>query len=91
MKITQTGFVHFSRGCDGSSSFPVFMSDMSEYGYTYLMTTEISFEIPDDFNPVPAEIEALRKMKQKIQADAQISANAIEEQISKLLCLEHVQ
>lgn len=63
--------------------------DMSEYGYIAIVDQEVSIDIPDDFNPVPVEIEMLRKAKAKIQAEAQMKANAIDEQIGKLLCLEH--
>lgn len=45
-------------------------------------------EIPDNFDPRPLQIDALRKEKQKIIAEAEAKANNIEEQIQRLLCIE---
>lgn len=49
----------------------------------------ITAEVPDDFDPRPDMVESLRNEQKKILAEAQVKANAIEERISKLLCLEN--
>jgi len=60
-------------------------------GWTQVGTAEITVTFMPDAEVTKAQIEMLRQAKQKIQAEAQLKANAIEEQISKLLCLEHKQ
>lgn len=50
---------------------------------------EIEVDIPDDFDPRPQQIDNLRKAKAEILAKAHVQAKNIEEQIQRLLCLEH--
>ena len=90
MKVVLKQYVH-SRRCEytGKLSYHLFVAEMSEYGYVMVNEQEITIDIPDDFNPVASEIEMLRAAKQKIQAEAQVKANAIEDQISKLSSIEY--
>lgn len=46
-------------------------------------------EIPDNFDPRPAQVAALEAEKQKIRADFAKSIADIEDRISKLLCIEN--
>lgn len=89
MKHTMKMIAHFSRNFDGDISYELYTCDMSQYGSTPICAVDVEFETPDDFNHVSAEIEILRKQKQKIQAEAQIKANEIDDQIAKLSCLEY--
>ena len=89
MKHTMKMIAHFSRNYEGEMKYEIWLTDMSKYGSTPICEVEVHFETPDDFNPVSAEIESLRKQKQEIQADAQLKANAIDDQIAKLSCLEY--
>jgi len=66
--------------CDVSSSDPK---------YALACKTVVEVEIPDDFDPVPKQIETLKEHKQKILAQAQVEAQNIEEQIQRLLCIEY--
>lgn len=89
MKHTQKMIAHFSRNCAGEIGYEVWCTDMSKYGSTPICEVEITFETPDDFNPVSAEIESLRKHKQEIRAEAQIKENEIDRRIAELSCLEY--
>jgi len=89
MKMTIKQTLHSRRDYCGAVEFTLFSCDMSEYGHVCIGEQEIIIDVPDDFNPVVAEIAMLRATQQKIQADAQVKANAIEDQISKLSCIEY--
>lgn len=57
-------------------------------GYILLGTTEVTVDIPE-CNPVQAEIEAIKKARDQILADAQLQATQLDERIQRLLCIEH--
>lgn len=86
MKITAKGVLHWHEG-----DFTIFRTAMSSCGPNYVPIREVEceFEIPDDFDPRPKQIEALRDHKQKILAETNVKVNNIEEQIQALLAIEH--
>ena len=86
-----TVFINASRSYDGTVCFHAHFCDMSEYGYFLVEKKQITVEadIPDDFNIDAIEIDALKKEKTRIQAEAQNKLTKIEERIQSLLCLEH--
>ena len=66
-------------------------SDMAICGPDYVAVNEQEFEvdIPDNFVPTPKQIAALKEQKAEILAKAHVQAENIEEQIQRLLCIEH--
>lgn len=66
-------------------------SDMSGCGPEWIAVSENEYdvEIPDDFDPAPQQIKILRAAKDEILAKAHVQAENIEEQIQRLLCIEH--
>lgn len=66
-------------------------SDMSGCGPNWIAVSQSEYEveIPDDFNPAPQQIEILKAQKTTILANAHVQAENIEEQIQRLLCIEH--
>ncbi len=63
-------------------------SDMSPHGWLKVKDAEIEFdEVPRDVL-TKGTIEAYRAEQQKLRAEAEMKANAIEETIQKLLCIE---
>lgn len=91
-QVTIKGFVHYRRDdCLGEDLFSIFSLDMSNYGYVLVGEREFTVDIPDDFNPVPRQIEVLEHDQERILADANEKINAIQERISKLRALEHKQ
>lgn len=85
MQITMNVIVHFDRDYKGGMQYHLFSSDMSVYGYIPVADCSIAIDLPDDFDPVSAEINMLRNKADK----ARVKVNMIQERISKLLCLEH--
>lgn len=64
------------------------MGEASPY-WTLVREMEIDVEAPDDFDPRPQQIAALRAKKQEVLAETQAKVNNIEEQITRLLAIEH--
>lgn len=48
----------------------------------------VTFEVPDDWDPRPGMVEALRAEKAELLAQAQLKASQIEERINSLLAIE---
>ena len=63
--------------------------DMTEYGYVQVMPVAVTFDIPDDWNPVPEEIAALEKQRTKVLAETQEKVNKINVLIGKLQALTY--
>lgn len=81
--------VHMSKHWDGEIEYSLACCDMSEHGWTKVCDVTVEFETPDDFNPIAAEISALKQQKQRIQAEAQQKANEIDDRIAKISCIEY--
>jgi hypothetical protein len=91
MKVTVKAFLHWHKyEWEDKFSFEFWRCDMSVNGPDYVCLGEREFEveIPDDFDPRPHQIAALREAKQRVLAEAQAKANNIDDQIQRLLCLE---
>ena len=84
---TQDVYVHLRQYSEG---YDFFMCDMSEHGHVLVakQEMELTFDLPEDFNPTAAKIDSLKAEQQKIADEAQAKRNNIEEQIQNLLCLE---
>lgn len=92
MKVTVKGVLHWHKYTyQEHGDYQIWSNDMSSCGpeYAPIQPVECSFEIPDDFDPVPGQIAALRAKKQEILAETQLKVNNLEEQIQSLLCIEH--
>lgn len=76
-----------TRWGDGTEILP-FVSDMTEYGYTYLGDVTVTVPVPQ-VDVRQRMLDALRDEKQKLLAEAQVKANQIDEKIQSLLALEH--
>lgn len=86
-------FLHARKDWEGKDYYSAFQSDMSGttgFGFVVAKTTvDVDFEIPDDFNLNVEMVNALRKQQKSIQAEAQMKLTQIEDQIQRLLCIEH--
>lgn len=75
---------------EGGFAFHVFRhEDMSGCGYTALDTVEVEFTVPPRDVMVNGAIAAFRQKQREIRAEAEVKAKNIEEQIQRLLCIEH--
>lgn len=54
----------------------------------FLQTLEVAVEVPDNFNPVPAQVAALEAAKAAALAEYTKSVAEINDRLSKLLCIE---
>lgn len=91
MKVTDTVFIHWKKyAWEEQGSFRAMDMKMDATPeYVFIREEQITFEVPDDFDPIPDVIANMKAKKQEILADAQVKANNIEEQIQRLLCIEH--
>ena len=88
MKVTINGFIGWKKDSwerDGAFYFHPF--EMSEYGYVQVMPHSFEIEIPDDFNPIPKQVEILEKEKAKIRAEFTRRIAQLNDQIGKLQAL----
>ena len=70
--------------------YEVWMQDMSSIaGRVLALKTEVEFDIPANFNPIPACIKGLKKEQQEIRAEAEEKVQRIETNIQNMLALEH--
>lgn len=49
---------------------------------------ELTFEVPDDFDPRPAQIAALEQQKQELRAKFAVAVKELDDRINSLLALE---
>ena len=61
----------------------------SRDGRVFVKEVDVTFEVPDDFNPVPEQLAILEAAKQKARADFQARVTEIDRQIQSLLAIEH--
>lgn len=89
MKVTISGFINYEptpfRNDHGFRFHPC---EMTEYRYVTVQPYSIVVEIPDDFDPRPAQISQLQAERTKVQAKFSARVTDIERQISELTSLE---
>lgn len=91
MQITMKQFVHYKRDeFTGKETYALFNFDAStsSMGYVKVCESDVVFDIPDNFNPVAAQVEALRNEEKAVRREFKERVFRINEQISKLQCLE---
>jgi len=91
MKVTVKGVLHYQKNSyDDHPYYTIWRSDMSSMGpeYVPIKEVEIDLEIPDGFNPIPQQVDALRKKKKEVMAESERKLNDLEGQIQSLLCIE---
>lgn len=94
MKHTSNQIVHFRVSpYTGKEEYMLFGSDLSNSGMDYVKVCEVdvTFETPDDFNPIAAQVEALKAQELKLCEEFRKRTKEIHDQISKLTCLEFTQ
>ena len=88
MKVTINGFVHYKKEdwteCGNYRIFP-YQTDYD--GAVYIAPCSVEVEIPNDFNPIPAQVASLEKEKRELQAKFAKELMNIEESISRLTCI----
>jgi hypothetical protein len=95
MKVQVKAFLFMEYGYDDSytsrrwapSVWRVKIDNAEDRVFIREMTIDV--DIPDDFDPVPAQVAALEKQKLRALAEYQQSVAEINERLSKLLAIEH--
>lgn len=93
MKHTLNQIVHYRRNHCDKDEYTLFGFDAtnSVMGYVKVCEVEVTFETPDDFNPIAAQVEALKAQELKLCEEFRKRTKEIHDQISKLTCLEFTQ
>ena len=90
MKIKCTLHATADKYADGGFSFEVFShDDMTSCGYVAYDTVEVEFADPPMEVLVNGAVSAYRKEQERIRAEAQSKVAKLDEEIQKLLCIEH--
>lgn len=90
MKIKTTVHIHFvkysweTQGRFEAMSYQI----KDDVNYSYVGAQEIEVDVPENFDPRPAQIAVLEAQKQKVMADFQKSVTDINRRISELNALE---
>ena len=93
MKKTLKGFLHFSTDGWSYGEIVFYGCDMSKsesMACIMIKPLEIEVDIPDDFDPRPAQIKALQAKQTKAAADFHAMNTEIMRQINELQALEMV-
>lgn len=89
MKVKIEGFVTWREDWNGVGYFQICRSNMGDVeGYINVCEASVEVEVPDNFDPRAAQVEALKRQKQAVMADFQKRVTDIERQIAQLTALE---
>lgn len=91
-KHSITGFVHYNKDdWSGEVTYNIFPFDMSKACVDRVLVGERIFEveIPDDFNPVPAQIASLEEQKRQLRLKLSAELSRLDERINKLQAIGH--
>lgn len=83
--VKLTAYVHVDKYNDGK--YFAHSADMTNWGDVCLGKAEFEFTIPEDFNPVAAEVAMLEKKLGAMAAEYHTNAAKIKSRISDLQCL----
>ena len=91
MKIKTITHIHFVKySWEAQGRFEAISYQVKDdVNYSYVGSQEIEVDVPDHFDPRPAQIAVLEAQKQKMMADFQKAVNTLNEKISKLQALEY--
>ncbi|MCR4305291.1 MAG: hypothetical protein NUV63_13905 [Gallionella sp.] len=90
MKIKCTLHAQADKYAEGGFSFHVFhRNDMTYCGYVACDTVEVEFAEPPIEALVNGAVAAYRKEQERIRAEAHSKVSLLDEEIQKLLCIEH--
>jgi hypothetical protein len=89
MKIKITVHLHVTKySWQTESYFEVFSYKISNENHSYINSQEVEIEVPENYDPRPAQIAALEAQRQKVMAEFRKSVTDINRRISELSALE---
>jgi len=89
MKAQIKGFIVWSKEVWDEGNYSFIGCEMPEHGYTTVMPYTLEVDIPESFDPVSSQVDALKKKKTQAMADYQALVTSIDRQISELTALEY--
>lgn len=88
--ITQKLHLHWSTSSyDKSNPWLLFGCDMSEHGYVHVGEVDVTFDVPDNFDPREPQIAMLEQKKEQLTNEFHAAVTRIETEISKLKAIEY--
>jgi hypothetical protein len=91
MKIKVTAHVHYVDYPWDDDKFKLFSCKMDgDETHIYIASQEVEIDVPDNFDPRPAQIAALMEQQTKAAADYQKTVTDIQRRISELQALEFI-
>lgn len=97
-KITQTVFVHYDVDKYDTCKYMDWARwTLDRYQITgdndriFVGTAEVTFDVPDDFDPRPAQIKTLEAKRTELNAQFAAAVTEINRQISQLQAIEHTE
>lgn len=88
-KHTVKAFIHYEQDFKGQPLFTIFPFDMSSCGKVMVETQDIEITIPDDFNPITAQVDLLKAEREKVRAELGKRLMQIDDAIAKLTCIDY--
>ena len=74
---------------EDAPSFKFVQADHMPPEYKPVVPHVVTFTLPDGFDPIKGQVEALHAQIRKTRAEAQLTVTKLEERIQKLLAIEH--
>jgi hypothetical protein len=91
MKIKLTAHIFFNKySWEEKGEFQIFYARVNDNeNRTYIGQQEVEIEVPDDFDPRPAQIQALVQKRQSLMSETETRVQIINDRISNLQALEY--
>jgi hypothetical protein len=91
MKIKLIAHIHYRKySWEEKGEFQLWYAALpDDDSRTYIGEQEVEIEVPDNYDPRPAQIAALIAQKQKVMGDYQKTLSEINNRISNLQALEY--
>jgi hypothetical protein len=89
MKITKTIYLSASPAPWKDDGYSFTIVDFERDDCIAISSMEVTMEVPEGFDMNTGQIDMLKTEKQKILAEAGLKAANIQDQIQRLLCIEH--
>ena len=88
--ITKKLQLHWSTSSyDESNPWQLFGCDMSKHGYVHVGEVDVTFDVPDNFDPREPQIAMLEQKKEQLTNEFHAEVTRIETEISKLKAIEY--
>lgn len=93
MQLTEKRFLRYdtapSTDLLGWSRWDISRTDYESPTSVVVGAIEVTFEVPDDFDPRPAQVKALEAKERELRAQFAAAVTEIQRQISQLQAIEH--